>query len=170
MAGHGERSLFEWDPDRIIIEDLTEPDKDIISGTSAAIAFVMARMLHLSDAERNRVRFSPPEVYATKFDVDSEETAKESDKPLTRWEAYLKAKEQKIQPVQYSFVWRAAKDDERIVVCGFSTKKGLAGWKAKEGMKISATELDSMKDSANLTLAWQREIAPKNVEAKAADK
>ena len=169
VAGHGERSLLEWDPDRIVIEDLLEPDKDLVEGTSRAVTFVMARMLHLSDTERNHVRFSPPEVYATKFDIEPEET-KENEKALTRWEAYLKAKEEKNQPVQYSFVWHADNDANRIVVCGFSMKKGIAGWKPKEGMKISAQEFDGMKESANMIPTWHHEDSLKKAESQATGK
>lgn len=160
VAGHGERSLLEWCPDRIVIEDMKGPDALLANATTNAITFVMSRMLHLSDHERNRVRFTPPEVYATNFDVDAEEV-KENEKPLSRWEAYMKAKERKAQPVQYSFAWKAEPDSERIVVCGYSTKKGLVGWKAVEGMKIKAAELDAAKLSGNIASLLPEEEAPK---------
>jgi hypothetical protein len=153
VAGHGERSLLEWSPDRILIEDMNAPDSVLAAANKEAVTFVMSRMLHLSDAERNRVRFTPPELFKTKFDVDPEDV-KASEKPLSRWEAYLKSKEKKAQPVQYSFVWNAEEAGGKIVVCGYSPKEGVERWKAKEGMKIDAARLKEMELSENLAPAW----------------
>ncbi len=155
VAGHGERSLLEWSPDRILIEDLKPKDLVIGAATQRAVEFAMTRMLHLSDHERNRVRFTPPEVYASKLDIEPDEP-KDSGKPLSRWEAYLKSKEQKTKPVQYSFVWKAQDEASRIVVCGFSPKEGLGGWKAQEGMKIKASELEGFKASGDLAAVPQQ--------------
>ncbi len=150
VAGHAERSLFEWNPDGVVIERLDGPNKELNAATTKAVFFVMNRMLHLSDAERNNIRFSTPALYASKFDVEPEETKKKADegKPLSRWEAYLKSKERKEKPVQYSFVWKAASG--YVAVVGFSPKEGIARWNPVSGMMIDKAELDAMKLSGNL--------------------
>lgn len=163
VAGHGERSLLEWSPDRIVVEDLTPVDKAMNAAAQRAVEFAMTRMLHLSDYERNCVRFNPPEAYRSSFEVEPEEP-KDEGKPLSRWEAYLKSKEKKGKPVQYTFVWKAGDDATRIAVCGFSPKEGLTGWKAVEGMKIKVSELDASKASGGLTALPRSPEAEKDAE------
>jgi len=158
VAGHAERSLLEWNPDRIIIEDLTAPDSIIAKNQEDAIIFAMNRMLSLSDAERNHIRFTPAEIYKTKFALPEDET-KDENRTLSRWEAYLKSKEKKPEPIQYSVVWKMPPNGtEAIVISGLApSEKSTGKWKPATGMKISVAELDAMKISGNLAPVWPQE-------------
>ncbi len=140
VVGTATRDTRDWNPVRIVVEDLESPDKDLFAARQLAVSFVMSRMLYLTDAERNRVRFSDPEQRPTSFELPKEEP-KAGAKPLSRWEAYLKSKEKKVEPVQGSFVWKADAAGDRIVVCGLA-KKGLKGWAPVSGMVVGSAELE----------------------------
>jgi len=141
VCGMATQDTHDWCPVRMLVEDVSAPDKDLLEAKQKAVAFVFSRMSYLSDSERNRARFADPQTRTTAFELPKDEKSSEG-KPLSRWEAYLKSKEKKVEPVQTSFIWKADADGSLVVVSGVA-KKGLKGWTPVSGMLVSASELDS---------------------------
>lgn len=141
VAGEGERSMRFWNPIKVIIKKYTGPDALYQEARKNAIAYVTNNMLYLSDDERNRVRFSDPEVYKSSFDISF--AVKKDDSVKTEWEEYLGDISKKTEPVQFSLVWKADDPQKRVVVSGLSKGNNLSGWNPLAGMLLKKQDVDS---------------------------
>lgn len=143
VSGTGDRMMREWNPNRVLLKNFPVIDPRRKEARYKATSYVMDRMLYLSDNERNRVRFTAPEILKTSFDVPYEDEAdkkKAAQKPLSRWEQYLRSIERKRVPEQFSLVWKGDKDGQRIVVCGFSSET-MKDWTPRSGMLVQESDL-----------------------------
>lgn len=142
VLGYGPRNFWEWNPVRILRNQPASPDQAEVAAISKAVRYVMNKMLYLSDGERNRVRFVPPEIRYTDFSIKVEEEAEDEDEQRLRkitMEERLKAK----GPDQYSFVWKGDKEGQWIVVSGNSIPgKRLRSWLPATGLLMETEELE----------------------------
>ena len=142
VVGYGPRNFWEWNAVRILRKQPKAPNSVEDTAISSAVRYVMNKMLYLSDGERNRVRFVPPEIRYTDFALKVEEESEDEDEQRLRkitMEERLKAK----GPDQYSFVWKADKEGQWIVVSGNSTPgKRLRSWLPTTGQLMDTEELE----------------------------
>lgn len=145
VVGEGERSLRFWKPYRVIVKEYIPGSVNFNNAYTAASGYAMDKMLFLTRAELNRIRFSEPEVLYTNFEITLPAKKEQDDK--TPWEEYLAEQRQQKQLkeavlTQISLVWKGDKNGEMIVISGFSQNGCLYGWHIQTGNYISKTELD----------------------------
>ena len=143
VTGEGERSMRFWWPNRVLVKNYIPANLELEAANREAVDYVLSRMLHLSDAARNRVRFSEPEVFLTNFDLSGDHEgvpALEKDP----WESYMESLRPEKEPVQISLVWKGDAAGERIVVSGYAPERGrLSEWRPETGRLLSCEVLEN---------------------------
>ena len=106
-------------------------------------------MRYLSQAELNRIRFSPPEYLYTTLAIQSPEGDEaifefedENDEDMD-WNPETEDKPDKQQgPVQLSLVWPADDASQRLVFTGYSYSGGIYRWSLVKGQVMTVPSLD----------------------------
>jgi hypothetical protein len=138
IFGVSERRMDSWVPERLIRKKFHTAEAARDAAVALSVEYAMNNMLYLSDEMRNRIRFSPPRDYRTKFELDSDKF--KTKKKLTRREKDVDAYKKSLHK-QYSFVWDTDNENEKIVISGFSMEK-FDGWVAITGLVRSKAELE----------------------------
>lgn len=138
VFGVSERRMDDWTAERVIRKTFRTEDAARDAAILLSVEYAMNNMLYLSDEMRNRIRFSPPQDFRTRFEIDPDKY--KTKKKLTRREKDLDAYT-KSQQKQFSFVWNTDKEDEKIVITGLCLEK-FAGWIPITGLVRSKAELD----------------------------
>lgn len=134
VVGVGERSLIDWNPIRLVRKNFVKPNENRQAAVEECVKYVMQNMLYLSNAERNRVRFSPPKIFHSDFVFESEE----------------KAKVKLDAPTQSTMAWSADDPNQKIIVIGVG-EPNLARWKpvsgeVKDAFIVRAHDLSDEKE------------------------
>jgi hypothetical protein len=147
ISGVAERRLQYWTPQWLILKKFIPVNEKFKDAVIVAREYVMNRMLYLSDADRNYVRFNRPEYYGTDFALDDElleKFMKQRQNVNERAEANAKARGEEFKKEelrQISFVWKPSPKGKNIVVTGMG-KDNLELWQAIKGQWLNNDELD----------------------------
>lgn len=144
VVGDGERHMRFWRPYRILVKEFLPADSAFTAACGACARYARNGMQYLSEAERDRIRFSDPEEFCfTKLDIPEpvEQIARDLE---SSWEAYLRSlKEDNTQITQISIIWPADEKDERIVFSGYTKTGSLAGWSLITAEIMKKEKLDA---------------------------
>lgn len=139
--GQSQRNMQFWEPVKVIFKRPSPSNLSYEAARTAAIQYVINNMLYLSAAERVRVRFSEVEILETDFDLEYMfEPMMEGGE--AEWKAFLDSLKQQRDKKQFSLVWKADDPNKRIVIAGFGSPMGLAGWQPASGMVLTKKRLD----------------------------
>lgn len=144
VVGDGERNMRFWRPYRILVKEFLPADSAFTAACVACAKYARNGMQYLSEAERDRIRFSDPEEFCfTKLDIPEpvDELALDLE---SQWEQYLRSlKEDKTQITQLSVIWPADDKNKRIVFSGYTKTGSLAGWKLLTAEIMKKEKLDA---------------------------
>lgn len=138
VFGVSERRLNDWYPNRVIRKKFLPLDYKKAEASKVAVDYVLDNMLYLSDELRNRIRFAPPVILRTDFELDIDKNLPK--RKMTRKEKDALAIKRK-HIVQYSFVWDTFDQEEKVVVSGVSYE-GMDEWEVLSGLVRKTAELD----------------------------
>ncbi|MBO4492620.1 MAG: hypothetical protein J5944_14825 [Lentisphaeria bacterium] len=144
VVGDGERNMQFWKPYRVLIKEYLPADTAFRSACAVCARYARNGMLYLSEAERDRIRFSDPEEFCfTKLDIP--ELVESLDQELeSEWEKYLQAlKGDPLQISQISLIWPADEKDKRIVFSGYTRTGSLMGWQLITAELMKKGKLDA---------------------------
>ena len=111
--------MSDWYPNRLIRKTFTAPDRTRVSAVAAARAFVQDNLyFDLSAKELNAVRFEEPRIVRSSFTLPGD-----------------------AKGLQFSLIWKAAAEEERIVISGCAAAEHLQGFQVISGGRISVKEL-----------------------------
>lgn len=144
VVGDGERHMQFWRPYRILIKEFLPADGAFTAACAACARYARNGMQYLSEAERDRIRFSDPEEFCfTKLDIPEPQEKTDLDQE-SEWEQYLRSlKEDRTQITQLSVIWPADDKDKRIVFSGYTKTGSLAGWKLITAEIMKKGKLDA---------------------------
>ena len=138
VFGVSERRLNDWYPNRVIRKKFIPPDYKKIEATKTAVDYVLNNMLYLSDELRNHVRFAPPLILKTDFQLDIDKNRPKGK--MTRKEKDTLAIRKK-HLVQYSFIWDTSDPEEKVVVSGVSYE-AMDAWEVLSALVRKSSELN----------------------------
>lgn len=138
VFGVSERRLNDWYPNRVIRKKFLPLDYKKAEASKTAVDYVLNNMLYLSDELRNHVRFVPPLILKTDFELDIDKNLPKVK--MTRKEKDALAIKRK-HLVQYSLIWDTSDPEEKVVISGVSYE-ALDGWEVLSGLVRKTAELD----------------------------
>lgn len=144
VVGDGERNMQFWKPYRVLLKEFLPADTAFSAACAACAKYARNGMLYLSEAERDRIRFSDPEEFCfTKLDIP--ELVESVDQDLeSEWVKYLRSlKEAPPQISQISLIWPADEKDKRIVFSGYTRTGSLVGWRLITAELMNKGKLDA---------------------------
>jgi len=144
VVGDGERNMQFWKPYRVLIKEYLPADTAFRSACAACAKYARNGMLYLSEAERDRIRFSDPEEFCfTKLDIPEWEESLDQELE-SEWEKYLRSlKEAPPQVSQISFIWPADDKGKRIVFSGYTKTGSIVGWQLITAELMKKEKLDA---------------------------
>ena len=144
VVGDGERNMQFWKPYRVLIKEFRPADSAFRMACYFCAKYARNGMQYLSEAERDRIRFSDPEEFCfTKLDIP--EPVESLDQEMeTEWEKYLKSLNG-VQPQvsQISLIWPADDKGKRIVFSGYTKTGSLVGWQLITAELMKKEKLDA---------------------------
>jgi len=162
VVGDGERNMRFWRPYRILIKKFLPADIDFTAACAACARYARNGMMYLSEAERDRIRFSDPEEYCfTRLDIPEPEDRISRDLE-SEWRQYLHSlEEDKNQITQLSVIWPADDKDKCIVFSGYTKTGSLSGWKLLTAEIMKRDKLSAHRLSPEESAAIRVKPAPK---------
>ena len=144
VVGDGERNMRFWRPYRILVKEYRPADSAFTAACSACAKYARNGMLYLSEAERDRIRFSDPEEFCfTKLDIPEQAEMIEQEQE-SEWRKYLRSlNENQPQFSQISLIWPADDKEKRIVFSGYTKSGSLFGWKLITAELMKKEKLDA---------------------------
>lgn len=139
--GHGQRDLQYWEPLKVILKNPQPVCAVYEAAKSAASDYAVNNMLYLSRMENVRVRYSEAEIRETSFDLEYM-FDEQLEGGAEEWKNFLDSLKKKRDRRQYSVIWQADDPAKRIVIAGFGSTDGPAGWTPASGMIIPASQLN----------------------------
>ena len=161
VVGEGERSLRFWEPTRVILKNYVPGTPSFTAAMKQAVHYAQNKMPQLSESERNRIRFSEPEVVYTRFPIRIQRPKPVIEKAPDDPDGLLGYKEVR-QPVitQISLVWKADRENTFIAVIGTSLHGTLYRWTVNSGQYVTKPELTGKTLSEAETASIRKEYGP----------
>ena len=135
VFGTGRSNLEGWDVNQILLKEFKPEDILRDTAVKKAVGYAMNNMLFLSTKERNHIRFSPPQILITDFDIST--TVKLVEKDIYAIKAL---KKDFSNTTQVSLVWNSSEKGHKVVVTGLATT-GFKNWTAITGMQRTTKDL-----------------------------
>ena len=163
VVGDGERNMQFWRPYRILVKRFQPSDFAFTAACRNCAKYARNDMLYLSEAERDRVRFSDPEEFCfTKLDIPEPEDKLAQDLE-SEWEQYLRSlkEENRAQITQLSVIWPADDKDKRLVFSGYTKTGSLVGWQLVTAELMKKEKLDAHRLTPEEAAEIEVKPAPK---------
>ncbi len=138
VFGPSDHGIRGWTPTRVVRRQFRTKDVARESAIKNAMLYTMNNLLFLQDSDRNRVRFSPPEVFITDFPLDVQGRNKNLQEAV------------KDARTQVSFVWPSDEGGKKIVVSGMCGPD-FEGFMTVTGLLRTPEELKSHTVTGDIT-------------------
>lgn len=135
VCGLSDHGIRGWSPNRILRRKYDDGNVSRDNAARQAMLYVVNNMLYLSSDDMIRVRFAPPESFASDFPLDL------NNRPENVQEASRNLKG------QYSFAWPSTDKGKSIVVSGICGNN-FSGWIPVTGLLRDDTELEQYRKTA----------------------
>lgn len=136
VCGLSDHGIRGWSPNRILRRKYDAGNVSRNSAANQAMLYVVNNMLYLSGDDIIRVRFAPPESFASDFPLDLENRPED-----------IREGSQKFKG-QYSFAWPSTDKGKSIVVSGICGNN-FSGWIPVTGLLRDDAELEQYRKPAS---------------------